>query len=145
MAVKTRPKEVVAAARWLRERAMMDAFVICPWCGGRHEVWEGDHVFPLLGVWGPMVAAGDVCNRRRQQRLQRSDVLERLFWDPRVLRSCPAEMLRDTARQGAREIFGSADWIGLLVAAVKGKKLVYDVNGKLAAAENERLRRVGLL
>ena len=110
--------------------AQSDGFWICWWCGKRsHDgVYEGDHVFPLLGVDGPIVITCKGCNRRKQQQIPMATQMQRLFWSERVLRSCDALELRSVAQAGSIRLFGSTEYIATLIAAVDGGKNVYRQN-----------------
>lgn len=137
---------VAKLAKRLRDTAMADPAVLCPWCGGRpfDGKWEADHIAPLLGVLGPMVAACGICNRRRQQKYPRADQKQRLFWSERVLRTCSAEQLRRTLEAAAASIFGSEYWIDLLIGAVAGRKFVYNSNGVKDELGCKKLKEVGI-
>ena len=138
---------VAGLAKQLRDTAMADPAVICPWCGSRPADgrWEADHIAPILGVLGPMVVCCGVCNRRRQQKYPRGDQKTRLFWSDRVLRSCTSEQLRATLEAAAADIFGSEYWIDLLIAAVDGRKFVYNSSGVKDELGCRKLKEVGII
>lgn len=149
-----RPEVVDKIAAELRQIAEQDEYVICWWCGDRpiDGKWEADHIFPLLGMMSDMAAACAKCNRRKQQRNAWAEQKERLFWSSRVVRTCTAEECREIAKTQSIKLFGSTEWIGLLIAATMpnkhGKtKPVFMAGGgqRRDRAANAKLQEVGLL
>ena len=149
-----RPDEVNKIAAGLRRLAAEDPDVICWWCGMRplDGNWDADHIFPLLGMWSDMAATCRKCNRRKQQRMARSEQKERLFWSSRVVRTCSAERCCEVAKEQSTKLFGSSDWIDLLIAATmpnkhgKTKPVFWAGGGqKKAKSLNIKLEEVGLL
>ena len=142
--------EVQRMSKAVREAAAADVMVMCWWCGGRPAdgKWQSDHIFPLLGVFGPMAACCADCNMRRKQQIPDAIQQQRLFRGEYVLLSVPQAEVRALAREHSTRLFGSRLWIDLLIACVEGKagktKPVY-YRGKKSKISNNHLGRLGLL
>ena len=134
----------------VREAAARNPSAVCWRCGKRpyNGRWNADHIFALLGSKSPLVAACEVCNKGRNDEIPYGSECRRLFHDPFVVRSVPAEALREMAIRESTRLFGSRYWIEVLIAATKGRdgktKLIRR-RGKRDKAANDMLKRKGFL
>ena len=151
MASPKYPDVVRKMMETIRTSAERDPAVVCWKCGSRpwNGKWEADHIFPLLGKYGPLVAACRACNRGRGGELPDGTECHRLFHGRQVLRSMPAESLRRLAVAEATRLFGSRYFIEVLIAAVDaggGKtRKVRRRGGRKVKIENQMLRDRGYL
>ena len=147
---KTYPAAVKERMKQIRETAKRNPSAICWRCGKRpyNGRWNADHIFPILGDWSPLIAACEVCNKGRSNEIPYGSECRRLFHDPYVVRSIPAEALREMAVRESTRLFGSRYWIEVLIAATKGRdgktKLIRR-RGKQDKAANDMLKRKGFL
>lgn len=111
--------EVAQRMNAVRKEAQSNPFAVCWWCGERprNNRWHADHIFALLGEWGPVLAACEDCNKIRRRRLPTMDRCRRAFHSDRVVRSVSRGELQEIARRKSEDLFGTTEWITLLMAA----------------------------
>lgn len=129
--------------RAVRETAKTNPAAICWWCGERphNNRWAADHVFPLLGEFGPVVAVCAFCNRTKRRRLASVDQCRRLYHSDDVVRSCGKVKLQNIAKEETSRLFKSTAWITTLMAADNTYKpqKIRRSRGGVAVAETNKL------
>ena len=101
--------KLVAANGYLHED------YLCPWCGGRHTRWVGDHLVPLAGLLSPVIPAGENCNRIRLGVAASSNQIIRLFNPKVAVGTHSPQQIKSFLKEWSKLRYGSEKYIDLSI------------------------------
>ena len=149
--------------------ARRNPHAICWWCGGRPEPrrthrgnyfipWEADHIAPMV-PGSPLAATCRTCNRARPGVLPDRRAIQRLCYDPNVLRVVnPRDRIKygnsmsrattEWLKAASKKYFGTTRHAAIILAAAPHRRIIrHNEKGRpiVARPEHDMAIKAGLI